>query len=236
MSDTANYNQKIRELVGAKGFVALSKAIVALPDMNTDCINDYLKQLQIIPRGVSFWLSKSLNLLPNGNNISLKIPTTELTLTVNRNVNNKFSGILLEKSEQILEFQEQDLPRVIALCLAAHNLFDENHIQYDKAINKSLQRIVNLLVDNHFFKHDVSEIKLQKNHHTVACPDCQEIIKLTPEHKKLCICYKFLGKNSLHIYQDKNDTLKVVFGSRWDKDNIALLLKAFQKQTEESHG
>jgi len=216
MSDTANYNQKIRELVGAKGFVALSKAIVALPDMNTDCINDYLKQLQIIPRGVSFWLSKSLNLLPNGNNISLKIPTTELTLTVNRNVNNKFSGILLEKSEQILEFQEQDLPRVIALCLAAHNLFDENHIQYDK--------------------DDVSEIKLQKNHHTVACPDCQEIIKLTPEHKKLCICYKFLGKNSLHIYQDKNDTLKVVFGSRWDKDNIALLLKAFQKQTEESHG
>lgn len=231
MLDMNNYNDKIRELIGHKGFVVLTKAIVALPDVNLEHINDYFTELQIVPRGISYWLSKTLTSLSKQDDLSvLKIPTTTQILNIKKTEYNKFSGKLLDKEQLICDFLDQDVSRVIALCLTANDTNIKINTDHLSPMNKSLQRIINSLVNTHCFNDSLVEIKLNKNETSTVCPDCKETIKLDVDNKKLCICYKFLGKNSLHIYKDKNNTLKVSFSPKWEKENVEMLLKAFQKQ------
>lgn len=236
MSDIADYKKRICELVGQKGFASLTKAIVSLPNVELDQLDKYFTQLQIIPRGITYWLSKTLtDMAKSSESVSLNLPATDLSLNVQKNNQNKFPGILLKNNEKLIDFDNYELPGVLTLCVIPEKTFDESNDIIEPSLNKSLQRIVNVLVQSHCFKEKNIEVKLQKNEHSSTCPDCKETITLNPDNKKLCICFKFLGKNSLHVYRDKDDNIKVSFSPKWEKENIALLLKVFQKRAEKAH-
>ena len=232
MFDDSNCVEKAKELIGQKGVVGLTKALAGIPDIDITKIDNYINDIKVIPIGISFWLSKTLNNLKKNENIeNKKIPATEFFISLTKNDKNLFTGFFLKEEKKLCEFNEQDLPHVIALCLTAGNFLNDSKNEKDNLLSKSLQRIINELVNEfHFYKKNI-EIKLQKNE--TICPDCKETIKLTPDVKKICICYKFLGKNSLHVFRDGNNNLKLSFGPKWGKENISLFLQAFQTKTKE---
>lgn len=236
MSDTMNYNQKIQELIGSKGFIVLRKAIAGIPNLDIAKTDEYLQDMQIVSRGLCHWFQKSLtNIEKNTNSFcEFKIPTTEFSILVKKNINNEFSGNFLSKNNDKIEFINASLPHVIALFLTISDNFDvEKEEKQD--LFKSLQNLINYFVDQNLFNVKNIEIQLNKNENSAICPDCKESIKLDEQNKKLCFCYKFLGKNSLHIYRDAQDNLKVSFDSKWEKENIALLAKVLKKRIEVPH-
>jgi len=227
MLNKKTYNEKIEELVGNKGYCILKKAVLSLPNVNKENTEEYLEQMQIVPRGISYWLSKSLKNLKDSNvPIILKIPSMEYQLEIIKKEKDLFCGRLLKNEQTIAFIDNKDMPNVLATCLSLESTFNESVFNLDTNLNKSLQKTVNLLVNNNFFPEKKIEIKLNKTEDKYTCPDCQESIILNPEHKRLCICFKILGKNSLHIYKDNNENIKVLFSDKWSKENISLLLKA----------
>lgn len=236
MSETMNYNQKIQQLIGPKGFVVLRKAVAGLPNLDITKADEYLQEMQIVPRSLCRWFSKSLNSLRKTSDefVSINIPATDFSIKIKKNQKNEFTGSFLGKNDTKIDFNNATLPHVIALFLTVSDNFDSEK-EDQQELFKSFQGIINSFVDKHLFDVKNIEIQLNKNENSAFCPDCKELIKLDENHKKLCVCYKFLGKNSLHIYRDNHNNLKVSFNSKWEKENIALLAKVLKKHIEVPH-
>ncbi len=104
---------------------------------------------------------------------------------------------------------------------------NENEFFNSTELNKTIQ----VLVDSHmeFLKKSV-KLNLDKSEATSVCPDCHQGISLSTNASKLCICYKWIGNNSIHIEKNDKNGLTLHFGKKWDKDNISLFSRALKNK------
>lgn len=215
--------KNIEEFLGPQGLMVLQKA---LKQTKSDPANmvDFMESLQILPRAIISWAFNIAKNLPDSGQ-KLSIPSTEYVLSLKKN-DNKFDFEIIKKTEVVVSQQSVELPSVVLKVLELASSLDF----VEKGFNdnmEDLQKAINFLVEKfHFDKNKITVI-INKNETSATCEDCGENIKIDENHKKLCICYKVLGKN-LHVKKNEQGSLTVSFSGKWDKQNVFLLMKTLK--------
>jgi Zn finger protein HypA/HybF involved in hydrogenase expression len=215
--------KNIQEFLGPQGLMVLQKA---LKQVQTDPANmvDFMESLQILPRAVLSWAFNIAKNLPlNGQKMA--IPSTEYVLSLKKN-DGKFDFEIIKKTEVVVSQQSVELPSIVLKILELTASLDFVEKGFNDNV-EDLQKAINFLVEKFHFDKNKITVTINKNETFGTCEDCGQNIKIDENHKKLCICYKVLGK-TLHVKKNESGSLTVNFSGKWDKQNVYLLMKTLK--------
>jgi len=136
-----------------------------------------------------------------------------------------------ERTSEVIETIEgRSLPVIASRLMNLEPYQDElNENEFVNSVD--LNKTIQILVDKHLdFLRKSTKLLLNKSETATICPDCQQGISIGDISSKLCICYKFMGNNSIHITKNDKGGLTLHFGKKWDQDNIALFSKALKNK------
>lgn len=233
-------NTDLVAFVGKDGVGILIKALEKVFAESHYNASDLVKSLHLKTRCLMSWLE---NVTKNDTSF-VQIPLTQvitdtmfkdftLSFVENKAIIRKreFSRYGLEKTTEIVEtIENPTLPEIASRLM--------NLEQYQQELNESeffnsseLNKTIQILVDKHMdFMRKSVKLKLDKSEADTVCEDCRQNISLGTNSSRLCICYKFMGNNSIHIEKNDKGGLTLHFGKKWDQENIALFTKALKNK------
>ncbi len=234
-------NTDIVAFVGKDGVGILSKALERVFAESHYNASDLIKSLHLKTRCLMAWLENI-----SKNNVSLsQIPLTNIITETHFKdhvlsfiVNNKAVIHKREVSrfqmgnniESVIEMDNPSLPEIASHLMNLEQYQDE--LDNSDFFNSSdLNKTIQILVDKHMdFMRKSVKLKLDKSEAQTICEDCGQNIALSTNSSKLCICYKFMGNNSIHIEKNDKGGLTLHFGKKWDQENIALFTRALKSK------
>lgn len=210
MSHFEELQKKIQQFVGPQGLAIIQKA---LNQTNLDW--EYLAKADILSRSMLSWLS---SVLDNGT-VKVQVPSTNISIDLQKN-KDKYDGKITINGRDIL-VKNQDSVYIGTLITT----LTEDNVTLSKAgfeFGEKIQPLVNQLVDK--FHFETKKFNVLTKNVQAQCPDCKCQIHLKEIGSKLCMCFKALGKNNIHVLK-KNDKYAISFGKNWTKDDIKLLMR-----------
>lgn len=233
-------NTDIVAFIGKDGVNILSKALEKVFAESHYNASDLSKSLHLKTRCLMAWLENITK-----NNISFsQIPLTQIitdtkfkdyiiSFVDNEAIIRKreHSRFGFEKSLEVVETIENwSLPVIASYLMNLEQYQDE--LDSSEFINSvELNKTIQFLVDKHmdFIRKSV-KINLDKSESNTVCEDCGQPINLSTNSSRLCICYRFLGGNSVHVEKNDKGGLTLHFSKKWDSENIALFSRALKNK------
>lgn len=215
--------EQLADFIGPNGSAVLIKSLRKVFNQDDDGLVKTLVQLQVKNRALCSWIDLlSKKTIEPGDSIKAYIPTTQKILELVKADKDIYTAILGET-----QIVGKDLPTIASELMLLPE-FEESLDKSEVQPLPQVQEVISFLVKEFLFpdkKHNT--LNLNKSEQSACCPDCNELIKISPENTKLCFCYKFLGNNSLHIAKSDKG-LKITFSNKWEKQNILMLAQALK--------
>lgn len=210
----------IIDYMGPQGVNLIKKA---LKDKNLDSANveQYLIDLQILPRAVLSWAHNAIEKAISTQK-SFSLPSTEYIVNISKN-GQKLSYSLVKKTETIITKSEVEVPEFVLDLFKLTKSFEQIS---DFDADHTIQKAIDFFVKKFHFSNILSAT-IKKSETETACPDCGQQIKIDENHQKLCLCFKIFKKH-LHIKKNTDGNYQLKFDGNWDKTSAYLLIKALK--------
>ncbi len=233
-------NTDIVAFIGKDGVSILTKALTKVFAETHYNASDLVKSLHLKSRCLMAWLEN----ISKNNTSSSQIPLTQIITdthfkdflisfkenqaTIYKRENSRFG--YGNKVDPIEVIENPTLPVIASYLMNLEQYQDE--LDGTEFVNSpELNKTIQVLVDKHMdFLRKSVKLNLNKSETETVCEDCHQSINLSTNSSKLCICYKFMGNNSVHVEKNDKGGLTLHFSKKWDSENIALFTKALKNK------
>lgn len=233
-------NTDLVVFIGKDGVNVLSKALEKVFAESHYNASDLSKSLHLKTRCLMAWLENiSKNNVPFAQIPLTKVITDTqfkdyvLSFVEDKAIIRKRENSRVGFGNNITVIETIEKPSLPAIASHLMNLEQyQDELDSSEFINSTeLNKTIQILVDKHMdFLRKSVKLNLNKSETDATCEDCGQPISLGTNNSKLCICYKFMGNNSIHVEKNDKGGLTLYFGKKWDNENIALFSRALKNK------